>query len=120
MSLRALTALTDGERELADLLWRRVEEAAARLHLPLGPLLFDGQGDHLARWFAQLGVLAPDEAAWLVSVTPIKPPMQLRWCGCGAPVEDEHPCPYKSEIHDDHTTLCQCCEDCERECHNNV
>ena len=27
-----------------------------------------------------------------------------------------HVCPYKSEIHEDDETLCDCCEDCAQEC----
>ena len=31
-----------------------------------------------------------------------------------------HTCPYRSEIHDDTTTLCECCNHCVRECAMDV
>lgn len=34
--------------------------------------------------------------------------------------EAPHPCPYSEEIHDDSTTLCTCCKDCQRECAYDV
>ncbi len=40
---------------------------------------------------------------------------------CGnAPSEKPHPCPYESEIGDDDETLCNCCEDCEGECTDEI
>lgn len=36
--------------------------------------------------------------------------------GCPNPCEQEHECPFASEIHDDHETMCCCCEDCAHEC----
>ena len=29
---------------------------------------------------------------------------------------EPHTCPYKSDIHNDNETLCNCCDECEREC----
>jgi hypothetical protein len=38
-------------------------------------------------------------------------------CKCGKnDCEDEHPCPFLSDIHDDEETLCNCCGDCQHEC----
>lgn len=34
----------------------------------------------------------------------------------GHPGRVPHACPYRSEIHDDAESLCNCCEDCTREC----
>lgn len=31
-----------------------------------------------------------------------------------------HVCPYKLDIHDDDETLCTCCEDCTRECADDI
>jgi hypothetical protein len=39
-------------------------------------------------------------------------------CGKNDAVED-HPCPYAEEIHDDDTP-CNCCEDCEGECWQDI
>ena len=33
---------------------------------------------------------------------------------------EEHTCPYKTEIHDDFETMCNCCTDCTRECADDV
>jgi hypothetical protein len=35
---------------------------------------------------------------------------------CENQPEEEHTCPYKSEISDDDESLCTCCEDCAHEC----
>lgn len=38
-------------------------------------------------------------------------------CSCGTYVGDNfHPCPFSSEIHNDDTSLCNCCDSCTREC----
>lgn len=29
---------------------------------------------------------------------------------------EDHSCPYSEEIHGDYDSLCNCCEDCERQC----
>ncbi len=29
---------------------------------------------------------------------------------------EPHPCPFKSDVRGDDTTLCRCCKECEREC----
>ena len=31
-----------------------------------------------------------------------------------------HPCPYKSDVHDDEETLCNCCKECTHECAEDV
>lgn len=31
-----------------------------------------------------------------------------------------HSCPYKEEINNNSMTLCNCCEDCERECCQDI
>jgi len=36
------------------------------------------------------------------------------------PAAEPHPCPYKKEINDDETTLCNCCEECKRECIDDI
>lgn len=52
--------------------------------------------------------------------------VQVEHGGCGgrsscknAPVE-EHTCPYAEDINGDHETLCTCCEDCTRECADDI
>ncbi len=36
---------------------------------------------------------------------------------CGKnPAEDLHPCPFQSDVNDDHETMCNCCPDCEHNC----
>ena len=40
--------------------------------------------------------------------------------GCTKPASDEsHPCPYAQEINDDDSE-CNCCEDCESECADDI
>ena len=34
--------------------------------------------------------------------------------------EDEHACPYKEEIDNDDTSLCNCCPNCTEECNNDI
>lgn len=42
-------------------------------------------------------------------------------CKCDAnPADEPHVCPYASDIHGDHTTLCTCCKDCARECADSI
>lgn len=31
-----------------------------------------------------------------------------------------HTCPFKSAINDDNDTLCECCEECQTECVQNI
>ena len=40
-------------------------------------------------------------------------------CKVGTAIED-HTCPYAEEINEDHESLCDCCEDCIRECAMNI
>lgn len=42
-------------------------------------------------------------------------------CKCGEPVEYGawHPCPFKSEIHNDDTE-CNCCSDCQYQCSQDI
>ena len=40
-------------------------------------------------------------------------------CTCGKGLEDEHECPYASDINDDHS-LCTCCDHCSKECADNI
>ena len=36
---------------------------------------------------------------------------------CGKrPAQPPHTCPYAEEIHGDRETLCECCEECEKQC----
>jgi hypothetical protein len=67
-------AMTAGEQELADLLWRRVELAASRLRIPLRAT---DDEPRLARWFERLGVLTPEEAAFLLKMTPSEEDSEL-------------------------------------------
>ncbi len=32
------------------------------------------------------------------------------------PAPEPHPCPFREEIHDDSTSLCECCDACRQEC----
>lgn len=41
-------------------------------------------------------------------------------CGGVAAALPLHTCPFKSEINDDTTTLCKCCDDCRSECAADV
>lgn len=42
-------------------------------------------------------------------------------CKCGNPGSiNEHPCPLRIELQDDHNTLCNCCSECCKECLDNV
>lgn len=36
--------------------------------------------------------------------------------GCGGEPQQLHTCPFLSEIHDDHETLCNCCDTCQDGC----
>jgi hypothetical protein len=36
--------------------------------------------------------------------------------GCTNPADEEHECPYQSEINDNHSFTCTCCADCRHEC----
>ena len=40
-------------------------------------------------------------------------------CHCGKEGQEEHTCPYKSEIEDD-DSLCKCCEQCTKECGEEI
>jgi len=108
--------MTEGEREFVDLLWRRVEQAAVRLGIPLTWTTTRLRSDDLlASWLEELGVLAPDEVTFLLERS------EAFLCKCGVvPAPDDHSCPYKAEINDDATTLCNCCAACERECADDV
>ncbi len=37
-------------------------------------------------------------------------------CKCGDPGETDHTCPYAEDIHDDHESLCNCCQECTGNC----
>lgn len=37
-------------------------------------------------------------------------------CKCGNVGQELHTCPFKTEILDDYTSLCNCCDKCEEEC----
>ena len=41
---------------------------------------------------------------------------QIPNCKCGELGEENHPCPFAQDIHDDSETLCNCCENCNYEC----
>ena len=46
--------------------------------------------------------------------------MTIRFCKCGELGSEElHTCPYKAEINGDYEE-CNCCEDCEKECADDV
>lgn len=34
--------------------------------------------------------------------------------------EEDHPCPFKDEIHDDRETLCNCCAECRYQCQMDI
>jgi hypothetical protein len=38
---------------------------------------------------------------------------------CGGIAQSPHTCPFSTEIHNDYT-LCNCCEDCERNCADDI
>jgi len=37
-------------------------------------------------------------------------------CKCGGDGAGLHTCPFAEEIHDDHESLCNCCEECTENC----
>lgn len=39
---------------------------------------------------------------------------------CGCPGTELHSCPYKSDINNDDTELCTCCDDCQGDCAMNI
>jgi hypothetical protein len=41
-------------------------------------------------------------------------------CDCGKAGEDNHSCPFADEIHNDRTTMCNCCKDCQSECARSI
>jgi hypothetical protein len=41
-------------------------------------------------------------------------------CNCAGATEDLHTCPFKTEIHDDHETLCDCCDYCQEQCRYEI
>ena len=43
-------------------------------------------------------------------------------CGCceKKPAQDMHTCPFAEEIHGDEESLCNCCEDCETKCCDDI
>ncbi len=42
-------------------------------------------------------------------------------CKCGKhPVQPLHTCPYQAEINDDSESLCDCCDDCEGNCADDI
>jgi hypothetical protein len=41
-------------------------------------------------------------------------------CSVNPANEDEHFCPWLQDIHDDTTTLCNCCPECTKECERDV
>lgn len=41
--------------------------------------------------------------------------------GCGeSPARELHTCPYDEEVNDDHEKLCNCCEECEGQCADDI
>ena len=41
-------------------------------------------------------------------------------CKCGGPVVALHACPYLSEVHNNEETLCDCCDECRRQCSDDI
>lgn len=41
-------------------------------------------------------------------------------CRCGGDAEPKHTCPFAEEIRGDSDSLCNCCDDCRRECRQNI
>ena len=74
---------------------------------------------------AEAAGLSPEDARQIVVLVATAGEKKAEYCGgshCskGNPGTDLHPCPYKTEINDDHDTLCNCCTVCERECRHGV
>ena len=40
-------------------------------------------------------------------------------CGKSASL-DPHPCPFNEDVHNDSVTLCNCCENCQYECSQDI
>lgn len=55
-------------------------------------------------------------------IDPVEPFLSPRCekCGKNAATLDEHTCPFKSDIHDDNETMCNCCNDCCQECADEI
>lgn len=34
--------------------------------------------------------------------------------------QDDHTCPFAGDIHDDHETLCNCCDQCTQDCADDI
>ena len=43
-------------------------------------------------------------------------PLAVEPCKCGAPANEPAPCPYADDVHGNTGNLCNCCDDCAREC----
>lgn len=41
-------------------------------------------------------------------------------CKCGRPGVAPHSCPYREGLFGDYDTLCNCCEDCESQCCEDI
>lgn len=41
-------------------------------------------------------------------------------CDCGSPGKKKHFCPLKQEVEGDDYTLCNCCDECENQCAQDV
>lgn len=34
--------------------------------------------------------------------------------------QEEHTCPFREDVNDDHDSLCDCCDECEQNCCDNI
>lgn len=41
-------------------------------------------------------------------------------CTCDDDIHDEHTCPYREDVLDDHEALCNCCAFCEQQCCEDI
>lgn len=46
--------------------------------------------------------------------------IQKQKCKCGALALAKHPCPYATDVHNDHETMCRCCDDCTAYCAKDI
>lgn len=68
-------------------------------------------------WNKALEKYNSDEAKRPVRVVDPNAPM----CGCGKNnEEDDHTCPYQRDVNNNHESLCNCCDECEGKCSDQI
>lgn len=55
-----------------------------------------------------------------LTIEPMDPFLSPRCYRCDNAANEDHPCPYKSELQGDDETLCNCCDECCQECADDI